>query len=132
MEVYSVKDKHNPAGWSISSHSVKPPEQEQQQTMTHEAKANKPVNIEEEIIKVDYPKMFEIAREVGNKLKSAGVNIQFEVNESSNRIVIKVLDPVSGEVIRKIPPEAFLKSVENINEMKKSFQMQGIEIDVRY
>ncbi len=79
-----------------------------------------------------FPKMLEIAQQVGEKLKSSGVSIQFEINKDAGRVIIKVLDPVSGKVVRKIPPEAYMKSVQYLNEMKNKLRLNGIEVDVCY
>jgi uncharacterized FlaG/YvyC family protein len=79
-----------------------------------------------------FPKMLEIARKVGEKLKTAGVSIQFEINKNAGRIIIKVLDPVTGEVVRKIPPEAYMKSLEYLHEMQSRMHLQGLEVDVKY
>lgn len=80
----------------------------------------------------NYPKMVEIAKKVREKLESINVNIQFEVNRELGRIIIKVIDPVSGEVVRKIPPEKFMRSVEFLNAMKNELHVEGIEVDVKY
>jgi flagellar protein FlaG len=80
----------------------------------------------------NYPKMVEIAQKVREKLESINVNIQFEVNRELGRIIIKVIDPASGEVVRKIPPEKFMRSVEFLNEMKNELHVEGIEVDVKY
>jgi hypothetical protein len=40
--------------------------------------------------------------------------------------------PESGEVVREIPPEKFLKAVELLYDMKNVLHAQGIEVDVKY
>lgn len=82
--------------------------------------------------KPDFPKMQDIARRVGEQLRHAGIKIQFEVNKDAGKIVITILDPVSGEVIRKIPPEFYMKSVEYLNQMKSTFHIQGVEVDQKF
>ncbi len=93
--------------------------------------SNKPEK-KPEVVRDSFPKMLEIARKVGEKLKTAGVSIQFEINKNAGRIVIKVLDPATGKVVRKIPPEAYMKSLEYLHEMESRMHLQGIEVDVKY
>ncbi|MFZ0390253.1 MAG: flagellar protein FlaG [Calditrichia bacterium] len=80
----------------------------------------------------DFSQMMKIAREVSEKLRHAGVNIEFEIGKASHKIVIVVKDPHSGEIIRRIPPESFMKTVEHFSEMQRTLSMQGIEVDVKY
>jgi len=73
--------------------------------------------------------LLEIARQVGEKLKSAGVNIQFRVNKDAGKVVIIVRDPETGKVVREIPPENFTKSLELIRHAHSQFSVRGLEVD---
>jgi len=44
-------------------------------------------------------------------------SLQFSVDESTGRTVIKVVDKDTGEVIKEIPPEETLRLAEKIEEM---------------
>ncbi len=44
-------------------------------------------------------------------------SLQFSVDESTGRTVIKVIDKESGDVIKEIPPEEALRLAEKIQEM---------------
>ncbi len=130
MEVYSVKTNGNQvprAGFSASQGSKEAHLAEPKKTAMPET-----VKAPKEDSQKDFPKMVEIAHHVREKLKEAGVNIQFEINREIGRIVIKVLDPVTGEVVRKIPPENLVRQFEYLNESMKTHGMQGIELDVKY
>lgn len=42
--------------------------------------------------------------------------LQFQVADSTNRIIIKVIDSESKEVIREIPPEGVLEALRRIDD----------------
>jgi len=76
--------------------------------------------------------LMEIAREVGEKLRSAGVKVQFRINRELKKVIIVVKDPVTNEVIREIPPEEYLKTVESLKNMQQESRVKGLEIDLKY
>ncbi|GAB4380777.1 MAG: hypothetical protein Kow0042_31090 [Calditrichia bacterium] len=126
MEVYSVKQGGNEV---LRTHYTpvqgsKAPEKES--GVKPESKAKKPQ------IVMDYPPLLEIAKQVQERLKSADVNIEFEIDKEANRIVIKIRDPISGEVVRKIPPESFAKIVNHLKELRFEGWYTGVELDVRF
>jgi flagellar protein FlaG len=45
-------------------------------------------------------------------------NLNFDVDDSSGRVVVQVTDSMSGEVIRQIPSEDALKLAESLSEMR--------------
>lgn len=45
-------------------------------------------------------------------------NLNFALDESSGRVVVKVTDGVSGEVIRQIPSEEALRLAEHLDEVR--------------
>ena len=45
-------------------------------------------------------------------------NLNFALDDSSGRVVVKVTDAVSGEVIRQIPTEEVLKLAESLSEAR--------------
>ncbi|TWI47046.1 flagellar protein FlaG [Pseudomonas duriflava] len=49
---------------------------------------------------------------------SVGRNINFSLDESTEQIVVKVIDRASGDLIRQIPSEEALRVAENIKEMR--------------
>lgn len=51
--------------------------------------------------------------------KLATHNLQFRLDEGTDRIIIKVVDKVSGEVLREIPPEEMLAIAESLEETQK-------------
>jgi len=140
MEVYSLKNQGNenlfrPASGNLTAPPPRQPGQAKDTAKSIQASNSKSVSRKEKPAaqnKQNYPRLLEIAQKVQEKLESMNVSIQFEVNKDSGRIVIKVIDPSSGEVVRKIPPEKLMKSVQFLNEMKSEFRMSGVEIDVKY
>ena len=51
-------------------------------------------------------------------VQSVRRSINFAVDEGSGRVVVKVTDAGSGDVIRQIPSEEALKLAENLSEVR--------------
>lgn len=51
-------------------------------------------------------------------VQSVHRSINFSVDDGSGRVVVKVTDAQSGEVIRQIPSEEALKLAENVAEIR--------------
>lgn len=43
--------------------------------------------------------------------------LQFEVHDETNRVIVKVIDKTSEEVIREIPPEKIVNMLAHIREL---------------
>jgi flagellar protein FlaG len=65
----------------------------------------------------------EIAENINNMVKLVSSNLQFTVNEEANRIMIRVVDSESKEVIREVPPEQVLNANVKFREI---LQLTGI------
>ncbi len=50
--------------------------------------------------------------------QSISRNLSFNLDDSSGRVVVKVTDSLSGEVIRQIPSEEALKLAESLDEAR--------------
>lgn len=51
-------------------------------------------------------------------VQSAQYNLQFQLHDDSSRMVVKVTEAASGEVIRQIPSEEALRLAENLSEIR--------------
>ena len=51
-------------------------------------------------------------------VQSAQYNLQFELHDDSSRMVVKVTEAATGEVIRQIPSEEALRLAENLSEIR--------------
>ena len=49
------------------------------------------------------------------RLAAAGTNVAFNFDRSTNLITVRVHDPKTGDLIRQIPPQAFIRITENID-----------------
>ena len=45
-------------------------------------------------------------------------NVRFEINETTQRVVVKVLDEESETVVRQYPPEEFLEMAARLREFR--------------
>lgn len=44
-------------------------------------------------------------------------NIRFSLDRESKRVVVKIVDPGTEEVVRQIPPEEMLQIMKRIDQM---------------
>jgi len=59
------------------------------------------------------------AADEGNTLLQAvRRNLQFKVDDSTNELVVKIVDSNSGEVVRQIPSEEMLAFIKHMKEME--------------
>ena len=55
--------------------------------------------------------------QLNKQLQEVHSNLQFSIHEASGRVVVKVIDTQTDEVIRQIPDEAILALAENIENL---------------
>ena len=67
------------------------------------------------------------AGKVQQLLAKAAPNLTFSVDQDSGRTVIKIVDPVTKEVLRQIPAEEILRMDKNIDQMIQRYK--GLLID---
>ena len=68
----------------------------------------------------------EISESLNSEMKMRSRDLQFSVDEVTNRFLVTVLDQDSGQVIKQIPSDAILKVAHNLEALK------GILFDDRY
>lgn len=56
--------------------------------------------------------------EMQNFVQAAHHNVQFQLDEDSGRMLVKVTERDSGEVIRQIPSEEAVRLAENLSEIR--------------
>ncbi|MCK4257413.1 MAG: flagellar protein FlaG [Halanaerobiales bacterium] len=69
--------------------------------------------------------ILEITNELNEMVKTFNRKLEFSVHEDTNRVMVKVVDTETDEIIREIPPEAVLDIVA---KMQDTF---SIFVDVR-
>jgi flagellar protein FlaG len=62
---------------------------------------------------------------VENFLKELNTNLSFEIHEKTGRVMVKVVERNTKEVIREIPPEDMLRLQEKLQEFR------GVLFDVK-
>ena len=68
----------------------------------------------------------EISESLNTEMEIRSRDLQFSVDELTNRFLVTVLDKDSGQVIKQIPSDAILKVAHNLEALK------GILFDDRY
>lgn len=62
-----------------------------------------------------HPRLDEAVERMNRAVEAFDRSLEFEVSHE-NRIVIKVIDKSSGEIIRQIPPEEFMNIFKRMDE----------------
>ncbi len=44
--------------------------------------------------------------------------VQFELSDPGERLIVRIVDQESGDLIRQVPPEEVLRLIQHIDEMK--------------
>jgi len=57
-------------------------------------------------------------------LRTASVSVQFEIDSTSHRVITKVMDKTSGEVIRQIPTEELVRISDAMTQLQGLFVHQ--------
>ncbi len=74
--------------------------------------------------------MLQVAREVEEKLRNSRLKIQIEVNEEMDTVFMVFKDPVTDEVVRKVPPEELVKIYQSLQRLQSKQQEQNGELNV--
>ncbi len=57
-----------------------------------------------------------VVEEINKHIQNMSRDLQFSVDEDAGRVVVKVLDSETGDLIRQIPSEEALRIAESISE----------------
>ncbi len=57
-------------------------------------------------------------RDINTYLQKVQRNLEFSVDKETNRVVVKVIDAESGEVVRQIPAESVLAMARDLRKEK--------------
>ncbi len=116
-QIYALKDTLSEPIRSVELGLQLPPVdkhsdfgQKVQQQPHHHEKAEKKVSD-----KIDLKKVNQQAEKLNQLAEILNRKIQFFVDSKNNKVIVKVIDPRTGEVIRKIPPEKIFKLEEQLN-----------------
>ncbi|WP_456432691.1 flagellar protein FlaG [Thermosulfuriphilus sp.] len=66
---------------------------------------------------LDKTQLERLAESIEEYLRHLDFKIEFSVHQETDQIVVKVVDPKTGQVIRQIPPEELLKIQEKLHEL---------------
>ena len=74
---------------------------------------------------LDMQKLDETVSYANKAMQSLDRSLSFSVDEGTERVVVKVIDDSTGEIVRQIPPEAILKLAAHFKDMLESNQNSG-------
>lgn len=96
------------SGAASPSVSVSPSSQTQTQTVNAVSQA---ANVP------DMEQAKQAAYSIADSLKSMTKNLEFEIEQDTDRVVVKVIDPETKDVIKQIPSEEVLKIAKSMDMM---------------
>jgi flagellar protein FlaG len=59
-------------------------------------------------------------------LRTASVSVQFEIDSTSHRVITKVVDKSTGEMIRQIPTEELVRISDAMSQLQGLFVRQTV------
>jgi len=80
------------------------------------------------VSEADLKKAAETFKEYLDKLPS---DLKFNFDKETDRLILKIVNPVTKEVVKQYPPEEFLSMVKHLREMTKNFADNGVFLDTR-
>jgi flagellar protein FlaG len=57
-------------------------------------------------------------KEANSMLQAVNRNLEFKVDDSTSKVVVKIVDSKSGEVVRQIPSEEVLAFIKRMQELE--------------
>ena len=78
---------------------------------------------------IDPDQMQQLTEAVKTNALTLARDINFEVNDTTGRTIVRVLDSESGELIRQVPPEAVVEAAFALAELigeKRAEQPNGL------
>ena len=73
---------------------------------------------------VDNETIKKITTDIGTVLSSLDVELQLEVDDDTKRVVVKVVDPVTKEVIKQIPSKEMLRIGRRVDKLLSSYSLE--------
>jgi flagellar protein FlaG len=64
--------------------------------------------------------------EINHNLKISSIGLQFEFDKDANKMITKVIDVASGDVIRRIPSEEVIRMSKAIGELQDKMMAQNL------
>ncbi|MFH1625836.1 MAG: flagellar protein FlaG [Pseudomonadota bacterium] len=126
MEVYSVNvpsltsnqgaqsGTKEPTSVSKSKNTTPKPENEVKQVKQDETSG---VSVKDEVVEFKAEVIEKVVENINKYLESTDNRLSFNVDGPSGRIAVKIINNVSGEVLREIPPEQILKLAAKTKEI---------------
>lgn len=76
----------------------------------------------------------EYSNKVGQMLKR---KLNFSIDETTEKVVVKVIDEESGEVVRQVPPQEMLRIASHLKELQEMNDrvmsaVKSVILDLRY
>lgn len=118
MDINSIRDSSRPRILSAETLKAKPVEamaDTEFSSVVAAKQVSESEGAEKPVTRAELEKAMSNIQEF---VQSVRRNINFSLDEGNGRVVVKVTDASSGDVIRQIPSEEALKLAENLSEVR--------------
>ena len=102
------------ASGSKSKSTARKPENEAKQVKQAEMSR---ISTKDEVVEFKAEVIEKVVQNINKKLESTDNRLSFHVHGPSGRIAVKIINNVSGEVLREIPPEQILNLAAKTKEI---------------
>jgi len=72
------------------------------------------------------PDMVAAVNELVDVLKTTSIGVRFEIDEGTHRVITKVVDKETGELIRQLPSEEVLRFAQAIDKLQGLFVSHAV------
>ena len=72
----------------------------------------------EQVSEIDSRELQSVVSDIQNFVQSVRRDINFQLDDTSGRVVVNVTEAISGNIIRQIPSEEALRLAENLSEIR--------------
>lgn len=69
----------------------------------------------------DRAALAEAREQLDATLGALGLKLKYHVDESTDKLQVEVIEPDSGKVLRKLPPDDILKLARSVQELSRGF-----------
>lgn len=75
---------------------------------------------------LDHQTVGKMVERMNERIQHVTRDIRFSVDEDTDKVVVKIIDHHSGEVVRQIPSEELLKLAERLDDLRGMFLKEEV------
>ncbi|MBE9531836.1 MAG: flagellar protein FlaG [Proteobacteria bacterium] len=122
VDINAIRDINSVVAQSVSA--AQPDDVKVKEKAPHNVKPVSKVTSDEiHIDNVDNETIEKITSDIGKVLSNLDVELQLVIDDDTKRVVVKVVDPVTKEVIKQIPSKEMLRIGRRVDKLLSSYSL---------